>query len=250
MTAAGEIDILDSECSVTPPNAFLEPVPLTLGPSQQQNDVRIAFFMAGGSTTNLMAMVPMHPDPPSTFTAGYSLNPGHECWGVYWRRLVNGDSDVSVAFPVPPAWSYFASAFMTARGVDPTSTPTGGRLNLTYITGATTATVSSVTVPSAGKVIFCIHSTADPWGGWPQAPSSLGCPTSGGWKNVVATDKSGNTYYPFDENPACLVIGNSYTTSGTTGAVSIPCTQGKPAFAGSYIFLKASSNVSATIGSF
>lgn len=236
----------DQEASVTPPNGYLEPVPVTLGPDQQQNDLRIFFIAAGGSTTNLMAMTPMSPDPPTGFAASYSLNPGHECWGAYYNRLALGDTDTSVAFQKPPAWQYYASAIFTARGVDPTWTPTAGRLPITYTTGGTTAAVASVTVPAAGDMLFFISTCQDPYGGWPQSASSLGCPT--GWDNVVATDKSGLTYYQYDSNPAVLVIGKRFTTAGSTGTVLVPCTQGRPAFVSTWMFLKPAADVSATIG--
>jgi hypothetical protein len=241
-----QIEYLDVGASVTPPNGHLEPLPVTLGPSQQYNDVRIAFFVGGGTTTTLNAMIPMNPDPPSGFTAAFNLNPGHETWGAYFNRIAPGDVDASVAFIKPAGWLYFASAFLTARGVDPTWAPTGGRLQLTYTTGDTTAFVSPVTVPSAGDMLFFISTCSDPYGGWPDWPSSLGCPID--WDNVVATDKSGQTYYEYDTNPAALVIGKRFTSAGSTGTVSIPCTQGRPGFAGSWMFLKPAADVPATLG--
>src|ERR1700756_1127789 len=236
----------DQEASVTPPNGHLEPVPLTVGPDRQQNDVRVFFIAGAGASNAISSMVPMTPDPPTGYTSAYSLDPGHECWGAYYRRLVFGDGDTSILLPKPVGWQYFSSAIFTARGVHPTSTPTAGLLNLSYTVADTAAIVSSITVPSAGDMIFFIATSGDPGGGWPSSASSLGCPTGG--NNIVATDKSGIKYYQYDTNPAVLVVGKRFTSAGSTGTVLVPCQQGSPAFVAMYMFLQPAADVPATLG--
>jgi hypothetical protein len=65
---------------------------------------------------------------------------------------------------------------------------------------------------------------------------------------MVATDKSGATYYATDTNPSVVIIGKSFSTSGSTGSVSIPFEPGSHAFGGMYLFLVPAPDVSATLG--
>jgi hypothetical protein len=69
-----------------------------------------------------------------------------------------------------------------------------------------------------------------------------------GWTHLVATDKSGLTFYQYDTSPSLVVAGKAFTTSGSTGSVVFPTAQGAPAFAGLYVFLTPAADVSATIG--
>lgn len=249
MTAT--ISFFDMEASVTPPNGYAEPVPLTLGTNWQPNDIRFLFICAestggpgdSGSTTT---PIPMHTDPPTGFTAAFSLNPGFETKGVYYRRLIAGDVDQNLFFPKPPGWREYMFATITARGVDPGTAPIAGQLQITNTVGNANASVTSVTVPAAGTMVLCLGTAPDPGGGWPSWPTSLGVPT--GWTAMVATDKSGATFYPYDTNPALELVGKSYSTSGTTGAVSWPIGLGAPAFAGMYMFVRPAPDVSVAIG--
>lgn len=240
------ISFLDMSVNLSAPGGHLEPLPLTLGPNWVQNDVRMLFVAAAGANGDVTITIPMTPDPPTGFSAPYSINPGHETQGVYYRRLVTGDNATSVAFYRPKEWRYFMYTLLTARGVSPTSTPTAGRLTVAYTAGATTATVPSVTVPGAGVMVFMLGTVPDAESGNPSWATSMGAPT--GWTNLVATDKSGSTFYAYETNPGLMVVAKTYATSGTTGSVSVPVSVGQPAFAGMYMFLQPAADVSVAVG--
>ena len=236
----------DLSVSVTPPGGYLQPIPVTLGPSWEPNDIRMLFMAAAGAENDAAIQLVMQPNPPTGFTAAYSLNPTHETLGAFYRRLVTGDTVQNVALAKQNQWQYYMQGLLTARGVSPTNAPMAGLLGLSYTVGSAAATVASVAVPSAGVMVFFVGNVQDPEGGWPSWPSSMGCPT--GWTNLVATDNSGVTYFAYDTNPAILVIGKVFTAAGSTGSVSIPLTQGSPAFLGMYMFLPAAADVSITLG--
>ena len=241
------IEFLDMAVSVTPPSGHFEPVPLTLGTSWQQNDVRIMFVSAEGANDDVTLEMPMSPsDPPATFTAAYSINPGYETRGAYYRYLQNGDSDQSFALPKPPNYREFMMATLTARGVSPVTAPIAGKLSFSNTLGGSGATITSVTVPAAGVMVFFVGTMADPSGNWPSWASSMDVPAS--WLNLVATDKSGGSYYSYDTNPGLVVIGKKFSSSGSTGSVLLPVAQGSPAFAGIYMFLQPAPDVSISVG--
>lgn len=243
------ISFFDMAVSITPPNGYLEPQPLTLGPNWQQNDVRMLFVSGSESASGGVAeAVQMNPDPPTGFTSAYSLNTGFETRGAYYRRLVNGDADTSVAWIKPTAWLDFMFSTVTARGVDPGTAPVAGDLvsNMSHSVGTNSLTVSSVAVPAAGNMLFCLWCVPDPEGKWPSWAGALGVPT--GWTHLVATDKSGATYYETDTNPSVVVIGKSYASSGSTGTVTVPVNPGSHAFGGMYVFLRPAPDVSTAIG--
>lgn len=242
------IDFFDMEATVTAPTGYAEPVPLTLGANWQPNDIRFLFICAeatgdSGSTTTPIAMFP---DPPTGFTAAFSLNPGFETKGVYYRRLISGDSDTNVFFPKPQGWREYMFATVTARGVDPATAPIAGATTPSYTGGDTSISVASVTVPAAGTMVLFLGTLPNPGGGQPSWAVATGVPTS--WKPMVATDKSGTTYYATDPNPSLNLVGKSYSTSGTTGAVLFPAVNGAPAMAGMYMFVRPAPDVSVAIG--
>src|SRR5882724_608986 len=118
--------------SVSPPGGHLEPVPITLGPNWEPGDVRLVLASASGSSgDSTTLMMSMHPDPPTGFTASYSLNPGVETHGVYYRRLTAADTDTlgGVYWTKPSGWRHFMLSMMTVRGVSPTTNPSAGPLN-------------------------------------------------------------------------------------------------------------------------
>lgn len=246
------ISFFDMSVSITPPTGHFAPQPLLLGANWQPNDVRLLFVSnsataptSDGSQEVAMTMA-MTPDPPTGFTAAYSVNPGSETRGVYYRYLVAGDTDTSVSWPKPPGTRDFLFTTITARGVNPAVAPVAGNLATSYTAGASTVSVSSVTVPAAGDMVFCLENVPDPEGSWPSWGVSMGAPT--GWTNLVATDQSGATFFAFGANPSAMVISKNYTTSGTTGSVAVPTAVGGPAFAGMYAFLRPAPDVSVTVG--
>lgn len=250
------LQFFDMSVSITPPTGHFEPLPITLGPNWQPGDVRMMFVSgsaqaqtsgAGGDTS---LDIPMDPDPPTGFTASYSRTPGSETHGTYFSSLVTGDTSASVVWPKPAYWQYFMLGLLTVRGVSPTVAPTAGSLSLAYQTGdatGTVATASSVSVPSAGTMIFFVGNIGDPGqSSWPKWPVALGAPT--GWTNLVATDKSGATFYPYDTSLAVIAVGRTFASAGSTGAVTFQTAQGAPALAGMWAFLTPAADVSATIG--
>lgn len=246
---ASSISFFDMSVSITPPTGYVQPLPVTVGPNGQPNDLRLAFISGSGVSGGAMLEVALQPDPPTGYTAAYSLSPGHETHGAYFNRLTAGEADTSVDWDKPTNWQHFMYATLTARGVSPTSTPTGGSLSLTQSQADTTLSAASVTVPGPGVMIFFAGAVPDPWVQSGIAPSwavSLGAPT--GWTNLVATTNSGTTFFQFDTNPSLIVAAKVYTSSGSTGTVSFQSAQGAAAFAGLWMFLTASSDVSVSVG--
>lgn len=240
------ISFFDMEATTTAPTGYQEPVPLTLGANWQPNDIRLLFISAEAVQNGITTPVPMKNDPPTGFLSAYTANTGFETRGVYYRRLAAGDPDSSITFPKPSEWREYMFATATVRGVDPTVAPVAGLLKVTSVAGDSTCSVASVTVPAAGTMAFMLGSVPDPGAGWPSWAVSMGVPT--GWTPLIATDKSGSTFYPYDDTPGLNVVGKSYSTSGTTGAVAFPIALGSPAFAGMYVFLRPAPDVSVSIG--
>lgn len=241
------VQFFDMEATVTPPTGHRQPFPLVLGANWQPNDIRVLFVSGEAQgQDSITTPVKMIPDPPTGFTAAYALNVGAETRGVYYRRLVSGDADAYATFPKPQGWREFMWATLTVRGVDPATAPIAGALKVTNTVGDSTCSVTSVTVPAAGTMVMMLGTVNDPGGNWPSWAVSLGIPT--GWSALVATDKSGATYFPYDTNPALNLVGKSYSTSGTTGTVAFPLGLGGPAFAGMYMFVRPAPDTSVTIG--
>src|SRR5262249_8079394 len=67
------VSFFDMELAVTPPGGHLQPIPLILGPNWQPNDVRIMFISAAGANQDIPLTLPMTPDPPTGFSAPYSI---------------------------------------------------------------------------------------------------------------------------------------------------------------------------------
>jgi hypothetical protein len=246
-----QIAYRDQEAVTTPPDGYLKPLPFTLGPTWQQNDLRVLFVSGSESASGGVAeAIQMNPDPPTGFTQAYALNPDFETRGVYYRRLVTGDVDTSVAWIKPTGWLDFVFAPLSIRGVDPGVAPVAGDLTalMTHSVGTTSLNVGSVSVPAAGEMIFCLWTIPDPEGIWPSWASSLGIPAGGTWGHISATDKSGNTYDPDSTDPSILVIGKRFAAAGSTGTVTVPCNKGSHAFGGMWLFVRPAPDVSTTIG--
>lgn len=245
------VSFFDMAASVTPPDGYLEPQPILLGSNGQFNDVRLAFISASATESNASSQAVtlttgMTSDPPTGFTAAYSLNPGVETQGVYYNVLASGDADSSVAWTKPSGWRHFILATVTARGVNPAAVPVAGALTVSYTVGDATATVSSVSVPASGTMLFCLGTVPDPEGNWPSWAVSMGVPT--GWTHLVATEKSGTNFFPYDANPNLMVVAKSFASSGSTGSVAVPVAPGGPAFVGMYAFVQPAPDVSVTVG--
>lgn len=189
----------------------------------------------------------MDPDPPTGFTASFDRTPGWDNHGTYFRRLVAGDASTGVVWPKPAGWRLFMTAFLTVRGASPTAAVTAGDLRITSSAGVATATAASVTVPGAGAMVFFAGNVPSPEKTpWPNWGVAMGAPT--GWVNLVASEKSGQDYYQYSTDPAVIVVGKTYASSGSTGTVTFPTARGKPAWAGMWAFITPAADVSASIG--
>jgi hypothetical protein len=247
---AATLQFFDMSVSMTPPTGHQEPMPVTLGPNWQPGDIRL-FFISAASTPASGAEteqdIPMDPDPPTGYTASFDRTPGWDNHGTYFRRLVVGDNSTGVIWPKPAGWRLFMNAFLTIRGASPTATVTAGDLRITSNAGVATATAASVTVPSAGAMIFFAGNIASPeQTPWPNWGVAMGAPT--GWTNLVASEKSGTDFYEYDTNPAVIVVAKTFASAGSTGTVTFPIARGKPAWAGMWAFVTAAADVSASIG--
>lgn len=243
------ISFFDMEATVTPPTGYMQPFPVTLGPAWQQNDVRLVLVSgAEAAAAGVGEAIQLNPDPPAGFTSAYTMNPSYETRGVYYRRLIAGDSDVSVAWIKPTGWQHFCWSVITARGVDPAAAPVAGALteSISHSVGSTSCTVGSVTVPAAGAMLLFLGAVADPEGTWPSWATSIGAPA--GWTNLVATDKSGLTYFAPDTDPSLIVVGKSFAAAGSTGTVTFPVNAGSHAFVGMYVFLRPAPDTSIAVG--
>lgn len=246
-SAAIGLDFFDMAVTVTSPTGHREPMPLTMGASGQSNDLRIFMVSASSGANAATALeLSMESDPPTGFVSAYSLNPGSETEGAYYRYLSSGDNDTQVNWPKPPKWRHFMWGTITARGADPSVAPAAGRLATSYVVGDLYAYVAPVTVPAAGTMVYFLGNVGDATAAWPNWPSAMGVPD--GWTHMAATDKSGIDWYPYDASPSLIVIGKSYSTAGSTGYVAVPTYSGSPAFAGLYCFVRAAPNVSVTVG--
>lgn len=241
------LDFFDMAVTVTSPTGYFEPMPLTAGASAQPNDVRIFVISGSGAASeNSTTLLPMTPTTPTGYTAAYSLNPAYETQGVFYRRLVGGDDDTTVYWTKPPKWRHFMWSTFTVRGSSPTIAPAAGRVRATYIQGDTFVSIDPVTVPAAGTMVLVVGCVGDPSGGWPSWPSAMGVPA--GWSHLVATDKSGIDYYPYDASPSLLAFGKSFSAAGTTGTVNIPIWPSSPAFEALYFFVQPAADVSVNVG--
>jgi hypothetical protein len=246
------LQFFDMAVSVTPPGGHLEPLPLTLGPNWQPNDIRLFFLSLSGADSKNTRMMRTNPSPPTGFTSAFSQNPTSETHAVFWRRLVAGDNSTGAAWAKPQNWRHFMFGSVTVRGATPTAAPTAGSLSdpgdVTYTVAdsTTSASVASVTVPSAGTMVFFLGDVAAPMvTQWPAWAVSLGTPS--GWTNLAATEKSGGDYYQYGTDPALMMFAKSYASAGSTGTVTVPAGQGSPAFSGLYCFLVPAPDVSVSI---
>lgn len=194
---------------------------------------------------------------------------------ISYRRLIAGDVDTFVqptiaSWPTTSSVSGYASAAFTIRGVAPSSAPLLGALSMPTSTFSWSDAdytflvldnniAQSISVPSAGTMVLWASSQAIidylDYNGTQETPfsvggagNSMGAPT--GWTNLVATPNSGATYFPYDTNPASIVVAKTFTGSGSTGAITFPIgPQSSSCFQGCRIFVVPAADVSGTAGS-
>lgn len=261
-----QLQFFDMDASVTPPSAYQAPVTIGLGTNYQPNDIRFycnywmyMYTPDGGAHVNAGNNSVQPPGwttiNPRTLTQDpSSLQFETEGWGsASWLRLTASSAPTSIVpstVSFPSMMYQWATAEFTVRGVDPTSTPT---LTGLAALGESVPTAASLTVPSAGTMVIWVSAavfTPNPGvaggsSGFLAVANSIGVPT--GWTPLVATDNSGATFYQYDNNPSCMVIAKTFTTSGSTGSITFPTGPTSACnFQGIAIFLKAAPDVSIT----
>lgn len=234
---------------VAQPSGPYTPLPITLGPNWQPNDIRF-FFQAYTFGNN---------GPPWAIPPGFTVIADsvpalatHQCFVAY-RRLVPGDTDTFIQYANFGDSKTWSSGLITVRGASVTSNPTAAPLASTSLptlsaTGGTIS-LSSVTVPAAGAVLMWFYSVPNlnqpnlnPTG------ATLGAPA--GWSNIVATDGSGAAYAPFGGQSSTMFVGKSFSSSGSTGAINVAYGAELAALLGpAWVAIPAAPDVSATAGS-
>lgn len=232
-----QIQFIDPEAYNSPMPGQSEPLPITLGPSWQANDIRLVFNIFSNYYyygNNIWGYYGPNPFPPAGFTVGH--DPGgsslaHQNEWAAWRRLTASDVDNRAISWQERYWLFFGLLMITARGVDRASSPTFVDVGVTQLQTPSRIRFPSVTVPGAG-VMLLICLTGNGSGQWstgqspdvstvPTTGSSLGVPA--GWTPIVATEKSGSDYYPYDTNTGMIVLGKYFSAAGSTGTVDVPC---------------------------
>ena len=262
---AATLQFFDMEASVTPPNAYQAPVIIGLGTNWQPNDIRFycnywmyMYTPNGGVTVNAGNNSVQPPSwntiaPRALAQNGSDNQFINEGWGsASWLRLTSSSAPTSIVpstVSFPSMMYQWATAEFTVRGADPASSPTvAGIASM----GRSDASVASITVPSAGTMVIWVSAatfTPNPGAavsaGILAIANSLGVPA--GWTPLVATDNSGATFYQYDNNPSCMVIAKTFTTSGSTGAITFPTGPTSNCnFQGVSMFIKAAPDVSIT----
>lgn len=237
-----QIKFLDVEpTNQIPPDGDKAPVPITLGPSWEPNDVRLIFNIYSNYNTSEFSPFFHYywptPLPPPGFTLGHDPVPedafgngSHQPELAFWRRLQAGDVDNVAVSWIQRYWRWFGMLKVTARGVHPTTAPQFIDIGTTQLQTPSRVRFPSVTVPAEGIMLF-IALAGEGSGQWSSEgnPNSQNVPVTGaalgvpaGWTHVAATEKSGKDYYQYDTATGMICIGKYYSGAGSTGTVDIP----------------------------
>jgi hypothetical protein len=206
-----ELQFFDMSVAEAP--APYVPIPVTLGPNWQPNDLR--FFVQGsGAFTGWVT-------PP-----GYTVlvNPAAGQGMICYRRLVAGDTDTLVQYQIytrSDGYGHYNSGLFTVRGAS-SATPTaamvtGPTLPSASSTGGTVA-AGSFSISAAGAIVLYFTTTVPVNPAIPTA-CTLGCPP--GWANLVASAGSGVTYTPFGSQASEMYVAQSFSSSGSSGTVTL-----------------------------
>jgi Putative phage tail protein len=239
-----QLQFFDMSINKQEPAAFV-PLPVTLGPNWQPNDIRLFLQLAWiqGSTGDYTSV------PPGYTNFGYTGFPGFR---MCYRRLVAGDTDTFVQYANPTSFNAaFSTLLCTVRGVAPSVAPTNpapqfGELGTLPAVSSTGGSVSAWTfsVPVGAALVWMNN--------WHGTQAATGCTwgAPSGWTNLVATDGSGATYTPFGAQDSVALFAKAFSSAGSTGAFSVQ--YGAERNARNYmasIGLTAAADVSATGGS-
>lgn len=249
-----QLSFFDMSATVTLPVGFYPPIPVPTGPNFQPGDIRVLCLNWFDGNPNAPVNNVWYSPPGYTSVKSQWVNPSNGTaangwrFGIAYRRLVATDVDTFFNFSDCSYLSYYNSALFTVRGVDPSSTPA---ITTFFFQGPTvahsppaTAVVSSVSVPSAGTTTVFLASQPYFLG---TSGSGCGVDTPTGWTNLISTPESGVNYNPYALVPGVLVVGKSFTSSGSTGSISFPvANNNNPYFTGATAFWKPAPDVSIT----
>jgi hypothetical protein len=216
-----KISFFDMSILAIPSGPYI-PLPVTLGPNWQPNDLRIFLQIAGGANPPTGTVTPPGFTAIATASAASGGGGGitSQVANISYRRLIAGDTDTFIQYAVPSSTSYSSLALVTARGASPSTNPTAA-----YVTdpsGAITlpgssstggsVTVPSLSVPFVGVLLQLFFSYVAA-----GSACSLGGPT--GWTNLVASDNSGATYSPWSGVASTTVVAKAFSSTGSTGSM-------------------------------
>src|SRR5882757_6770124 len=148
-----KISFFDMSILAIPSGPYI-PLPVTLGPNWQPNDLRIFLQIAAGSNPPTGTVTP--PGFTAIATASASST---QIANISYRRLVAGDTDTFIQYAVPSSTSYSSLALVTARGASPTVNPTAAYVTspaLTLPSSSSTGgsvTVTTLPVAAAGALL-------------------------------------------------------------------------------------------------
>lgn len=238
-----KISFFDMSLLPIPSGPYI-PLPVTLGPNWQPNDLRIFLQVAGGSNPPTGTVT-----PPGFTTIATANASGTQVANISYRRLVAGDTDTFIQYAVPSSTSYSSLALLTARGASPSVNPTAAYVTSTTITLPSSSStggsvsVASLSVPVVGAFLQLFFSYVAA-----GSACSLGGPT--GWTNLIASDNSGANYTPWSGVPSTTVVAKSFSSTGSTGTMSLLYGAENGAFVNQlWVAIPAAADVSATAGS-
>lgn len=226
--------------------AYSVPVPITLGPNWQPNDIRLFLQFAWNGSTNFTVT-------PPGFT---SYSPSSQTnLNLSYRRLVAGDTDTLVQYTQTSFPNGFYYALMTVRGVSPSAAPVSPSTPgvLMTLPAASTTGGSTSSISGGGSNAFAVPvGAALLWSLNVPSATVTGCTwgAPAGWANLVATDGSGVNYTPFGAQSSSALFSKSFSSAGSTGTWAIQ--YGAEKGAQGYVWfttLTAAPDVSATAGS-
>jgi len=227
------------------PTSVYVPVPIELGPNWQPNDVRLTCIL----TPNISGTINNIHTPPGYTSLAQNVGLNLD---ITYRQLQPGDTNTFIQFSQPSNMQEFSFGMITVRGANPASAPSAAYIGpvtipTTSSTGGT-ASLSSISVPSAGTMVLWFAGAAKQGtAGQILTSCSLGCPA--GWTNLVATDGSGATFTAFSGSASTMLVAKSFSSSGSTGTINVGYGAQTNAFIqASWMFIPAAPDVSGVSG--
>lgn len=227
-----QLQYFDMEVITELPKSVFEHIPITQGPNWQPNDIRLVFVTYDrskpASDGSLLIYNPQTV-PPSGFTTAYAQSGsdyGRYIFYLFWQRFAPGFTQSGYLNWNVTGLRWLTAAFITVRGVDPATNPTGASAGFTaQTTDPFKGTLASVSVPFAGAAVLFANSYPGNYLGAGAGPSvvqgcSLNVPV--GWTHLVSTPGSGPDFRTYAADLGILAAARNYASSGSTGPVVIP----------------------------